>query len=224
MSETDNHDAHSARDTEPSEHADQRQLVPTSGSAAPPPSSLEAALEYAKVGLRIFPGRPRPEGDYKAKTPYITEWQHKASSDPVQIRQWWANWPEAVICLPTGTINGLSPIDVDMKNGKDGFASMRALEDRHGETTRRLVSRTPSGGFHLFYRHRDGIRNSSDQVAVGVDIRGEGGYVVLPPSRTDEGSYEWWLRAPDLSVHLALHAEDMPEAWFQAIIGARGKK
>ena len=174
-------------------------------------------MQYAAHGLRIFPGRAKPDGHRKAKTPLISDWPKQASCNPEQVKKWWAVWPDALICMPTGQSNGLDVVDIDMKNGKDGGRSMREFQERNGEVLCSLVSITPSGGYHLFFGHRDGIRNSVDQVGTGIDIRGEGGYVILPPSQTDAGCYTW-AEPSEPSGNLTSYVSEMPEHLFRAIV------
>ena len=68
-------------------------------------------------------------------------------------------------------------LDIDVKKGKDGFA---AVSDWESLTS--VIARTRSGGAHLYFLNDAAIRCSSDKIALGVDTRGEGGYVILPPS------------------------------------------
>lgn len=88
--------------------------------------------------------------------------------------------PNALIGLPTGAITGIAVLDIDVKNGKDGFA---AVPGWRGMSP--LRSHTASGGAHLFFRADQPIRCATGRD--GVDVRGEGGYVIVPPS---EG-YSW---------------------------------
>jgi len=127
--------------------------------------------------------------------------------------------------MPTGAANGIVVIDVDVKNNKNGTKAIDELIAREERINVKLAARTPSGGFHLHFRHRDGVRNSADQIGVGVDVRGDGGYVILPPSQIDQGAYEWCNGfAPNINAPLAESAGEMPEALFQAIINAKNKK
>lgn len=105
----------------------------------------------------------------------------EATTDPDLIRAWWTKWPEANIGVPTGESTGLLVLDVDHPGGLD------TLEDEHGELPATRTHSTGSGGMHLLYRYPDtGERfgNSSGSLPDGYDIRGEGGYIVAPRSRT----------------------------------------
>jgi hypothetical protein len=117
-----------------------------------------------------------------------------ASTDPGQIRRWWSRWPEANIGIPTGERSGLLVLDID----DHGFTSLDALEEEHGPLPETLTVRTGGGGMHLYLKYPpgSGIRNSAGKVGLGLDVRGEGGYVVAPPSRTDKGPYAFLDRLP----------------------------
>ena len=88
---------------------------------------LASALYYAQRGLRVIPITPS-----ESYPPLITEWQHKATCDPKQIKEWWATWPEANVAIATGVASGVIVVDVDMKNGKNGKATLSALVKQHG--------------------------------------------------------------------------------------------
>jgi putative DNA primase/helicase len=147
---------------------------------------LDAALEYAAQGWPVFPLAPG------TKVPAIPKAEggrgfHDASTDPDQIRRWWKRWPQANIGLPTGTRSGVIVIDEDPRNGGDARALNLPL-------TR--ICRTPHGGRHFYYRHPGaGILvpcDTTGKLGKGIDVRGDGGYVVLPPSVLREGGdYDW---------------------------------
>jgi hypothetical protein len=97
--------------------------------------------------------------------------------------------------VPTGKKSGLVVLDVDVDD--DGPESLARLEHAGAPVPKTARARTGGGGIHLYFRYpreRD-IRNSAVLLGPGLDVRGEGGYVVVPPSRT-QGSYEWVDRSP----------------------------
>lgn len=140
-----------------------------------------AALKLAKAGFPVFPARPD-------KSPYIIGWQTNATTDLDVILGWWTRWPDAMPAIPTGKATGMAVLDVDVKNGKDGEAALRAL-GYNLETLSPLRVSTPSGGQHIYFKWHEGLRNSVDQIALGVDVRGEGGYVIAPGAINETGSY-----------------------------------
>ena len=142
-------------------------------------SILAAALAYASKGWPVFPLRPN------SKVP-ITEHGFKdATTDQVKINAWWAAHPQANVGVVTG--NGLGVIDVDMKNGVNGRQSISAANLTIPNT---LVSKTPSGGYHLYFKSADKIRCAIG-ILPGVDIKGDGGYVVGVGSVIAGQVYKW---------------------------------
>ena len=75
--------------------------------------------------------------------------------------------------------------------GKTASPHFEQLVDRFGPFPTAVSSKTPTGGYHIFYQHRDDIRNTVGKLGPGLDIRGEGGYVFVPPSQTEQGAYVW---------------------------------
>lgn len=154
-------------------------------------SSGEWALEYASRGLYVFPIVP---GDKKP----ACKWRDESTTDQERIRAWWGKNPKANIGLDCGK-SGILAIDLDTKNGQDGPGNWDAL----GYSSDTAMSKTPSGGFHVIYSYSGkDIGNSASKLAQGIDVRGEGGYIVLPPSSVNGASYEWVddcapVRAPD---------------------------
>src|SRR5690606_29518363 len=99
--------------------------------------------------------------------------------------------PGANIGVPTGAASGLVVIDIDTKNGTDGFAAWCQLMDRLEVHYHRTFSHTtPTGGFHLFYDHPGTPIANTVGLVPGVDVRGDGGYVLIPPSTVDGAAYE----------------------------------
>ncbi|MCT2557370.1 AAA family ATPase [Tsuneonella sp. YG55] len=143
---------------------------------------LDAALKYAAAGFPVFPCRNVP-GLPGHKAPLTARGFKDATTDRAQIEAWWRQHPQAFVAVPTGAASGLAVLDIDAKNGKDGFAAVPGWESMTP-----LRSRTGSGGAHLFFRASEPIRSTSNVNGhVGVDTRGEGGYAIVPPS----SGYEW---------------------------------
>lgn len=140
---------------------------------------LSAALAYAAAGLSVFPCRFAP-GQDGHKAPLTARGYKDATTDPAQIAAWWVRHPRALIGMPTGGRNGFAVLDLDRKNGKDGFAAVPGWQ-----RLSQLRARTGGGGAHVFFRADRPIRSTSGRD--GVDVRGEGGYVIVPPST----GYAW---------------------------------
>lgn len=146
-----------------------------------------AALELAALGFRVFPVAPR------GKKPLIKQWQRAATTDPEQVAHWWQKMPNANIGLATGKESGLFVLDRDGPAGNRSYAKLCC---RELEAT--LQVRTGKGVHHYVLWPDDGteIRNSAGRIAEGIDVRGEGGYVVAPPSVHPSGAVYKWLNWP----------------------------
>ena len=153
------------------------------------PMLLKAALSYARRGIPVFPCEPG------GKRPLTYNGFWEATTNMRRIRAWWARWPAANVGVPTGERSGLLVLDVDPRDG--GPQSLDALVRENGPLPRTARARTGGGGVHLFFRYpaQKQIRNSAGCLGPGLDVRGEGGYVVVPPSRT-RGVDEWIERSP----------------------------
>lgn len=150
------------------------------------PDLLEAALRLAARGKPVLPCSPAD------KRPLIAGGFKSATFDPALIREWWARWPGALIGVPTGEASGAVVIDVDVKGGAPGLEAWQRLLEEHGAVNTRTV-RTRSGGLHLYFAW-PGVQVpcSADRLAPGIDVRGDGGYAIVPPSPR----YEVIDRAP----------------------------
>jgi hypothetical protein len=136
---------------------------------------LTAALGYAGKGWPVFPVCGHD------KRPLV-KWKNEATTDAGTIRSWWQRWPLAMIGMPTGAASGVLVVDVDRKNGIDGLANLSAMGiDPFRDTT--LVVETPSGGFHFYFKYDPRSPVKAGAIAPGVEVRAEGGFVVIPPSR-----------------------------------------
>ncbi|WP_315792192.1 MULTISPECIES: bifunctional DNA primase/polymerase [unclassified Bradyrhizobium] len=158
---------------------------------------LNAVLSYVREGWHIFPARidgKVKRGLTSGKRTNGNRWGH--TNDPVRAERYWRRWPAAAIGIPTGSANGIFVVDVDTKagHGIDGLASLKSLEARYGALpeTKRAVS--PTGSVHYYFRLPGGVivKNSSGEIGDGIDVRGEGGMVIAPPSfREGKGAYQW---------------------------------
>ena len=140
-------------------------------------SPSAAACRYAEAGIPVFPCVTG------GKRPLTKRGFHEASTEPRQVARWWARWPRANIGMPTGQISGLEVVDVDVHGAIRGFAAFE-LARREGLTDRwAAFIRTPSGGVHAYYPADPELVQPSWQVPrAGIDFRGSGGYVIVPPS------------------------------------------
>ena len=143
---------------------------------------LQAVLWYAKHGLPVFPCGVR------GKEPLTKHGFKDASTDPAQIREWWGKWPNANIGVPTGTVTHLLVLDCDPRNG--GPADRADIIAKLGPIPDTDEQITGGGGRHLFFGYSGG--RAPKTLAQGIDLKGDGGYVVVAPSLHPNGnSYQW---------------------------------
>lgn len=169
---------------------------------------LDAALAYAARGWPVFPCSPRDkrplvaaDRDHAGKSIKGTGGLKKASTDTDQLRIWWSQWPDAMIGVAMGG-NGLFVLDFDPRID-DATGEEWTLDRLKGELEEQiggalpvsLAVRTPSGGVHVYLNQPAGnpIRNRGN-LPRHVDVRGEGGYVIAPPSVMQDGRRYRWLR------------------------------
>lgn len=160
---------------------------------------IDAAIVYAHRGWPVFPchagGRSfacscgASDCASPGKHPRVRGGLHASSTDGSVIRGWWARWPRANVAVRTGAASGLVVVDIDPAHG--GEDTIASLEGAYGPLPAARSVRTGSGGRHLYFRHPGGtVRNDAGRVlGRGVDLRGDGGYVIAPPSRVACGAY-----------------------------------
>ena len=164
----------------------------------------EAAHDYVERGLAIIPrGGGKKEPGTKSG---LNDW----TDNPGQIDVWWGQGehagkrgnPRYNIGMACGQgSGGIIAIDLDCHSDEaNGLDYLRDWEVEHGKLPETWTQITGSGGKQLFYRAGQDIRNSANG-EIGVDVRGNGGYVVLPPSLHPCGDcYEWSIRPDDMDV------------------------
>ena len=165
---------------------------------------LSVVLSYAQRGWPVLPlhsveaGRCTCHKDCSSpgKHPRTIHGFKDATTDEQRLRGWWESWQNANVGIVTGAASGLVVIDVDPRNG--GLDSLVALEHQYGELPQTLESLTGGGGRHLFFGH-PGIHVHSTTIAPGVDIKADGGYVVVPPSEHHSGRFYDWKPNDDCS-------------------------
>jgi hypothetical protein len=167
------------------------------------PDLLGAALAYAARGWQVFPCKPRD------KRPATPNGFKDATTDRLKIARWWAANPAYNIGVATGTTSGFFALDVD---APEGFKSATMLTMQHGGLPHTKTQRTGGGGWQHLYAMPKGLRigNSAGRLGAGLDVRGDGGYVVVAPSVHPSGkAYEW----RDLNDEIAAPCE-----WLVSLI------
>lgn len=180
------------------------------------------ALAYAGLGWPLVPLHSpsdgpsgcdcrKPCGKNAAKHPRTMHGVSDASADLATVTRWWQMWPNANIGIATGRRSDLVVLDVDFR--ASGDASLATLIDQHGPLPETACVHTGGGGLHYYFAHPGGtVRNSASKLGAGLDIRGEGGYVVAPPSLHVSGAtYTWALVCPSAPL----------PAWMQQRIERR---
>jgi hypothetical protein len=140
----------------------------------------QAALRMARFGFRVFPVIERD------KRPATRHGLNDATRDERRIVRAWSARPHLNVGVKTGQESGIVVLDVD---GDDGWDSLMALQDQHEDLPDTLSVTTPRGGQHFYFVHPGyPVRNSAGLLGYGLDVRGDGGYVLAPPSVGPNGS------------------------------------
>ena len=168
---------------------------------------IEDARSLASRGMALTPCR--------GKIPLTPHGCLDATTDLAQIEAWWTQHPDANIAIATGAKNGIFVVDIDADKG--GEELIKKLEREHFAIPPTVEVITGGGGRHLYFRlpnfdEAPSIKNSASKLAPGIDIRGDGGYVICPPSihPDTKRAYRW-------SVDSALEFADAP-VWLIALV------
>jgi hypothetical protein len=164
-------------------------VILSQGAPVNPVAPVDYALWLASLGIAVFPLNPVNKLPFSnrevAATINVPEPAKNdgglklATTDLASIRAWWSNWPAAMIGIRTGSMSGVYVLDIDRKNDKDGFATLKA----NGWTIPQTVAlQTPSGGAHHYFRiSRDGSqrwKTDAGVLGIGVDRKGDDGFAV----------------------------------------------
>lgn len=135
-----------------------------------------AARELAAAGVAVFPCVPG------GKRPLTEHGFHDATTDPGQVEDWWRRHPDANLAVPTGAISGMVVVDVDVHAPTDGYEAFERAHRAGLVSGWALLVSTPSGGMHAYYQTPDRAQRCWQAARAGVDFRGDGGYILVPPS------------------------------------------
>ena len=176
---------------------------------------IEVALRYVQHGWPVLPIHTPGSRDCSCtardcgspgKHPRTPRGLHDASTDSDRIRGWWGRWPNANIGVVTGARSGLVVLDVDLP---DGPSSLAKLQAEHGRLPATCEQTTGSGGRQLLFAHPDFPVGNRARLRPGLDVRGDGGYIVVPPSiHATGGRYQWTGRLPPAA----------PPRWLLALL------
>lgn len=161
----------------------------------------QAALRYLSSGWSVIPLRPRE------KRPLV-QWEIFQTEHPSidQIEKWFEEHPDANLGVVTGAISDLVVLDVDPAHGGD--ESLMELEQMHGALPDTVESLTGGGGRHIYFRHPGGTVHNRVGLSPGIDLRGDGGLIVTPPSVHPSGRRYYW--------EVSHHPDDTPFAKIPA--------
>lgn len=166
-------------------------------NAVPLVTTLDHALFYCRRGWSVIPIRPG------GKQPLV-RWQRFQGerADEALVTRWFRRWPDANVAIVTGAVSGLVVFDVDPAHGGDD--SLAALERRFGALPETVEVLTGGGGRHLYFGHPGIFFPNRVGIRPGLDLRGDGGYVVAPPSLHPSGRRYMF--------EVSHHPEDLPVA------------
>lgn len=178
----------------------------------------DAALSYAARGWAVFPLVERD------KIPAVKSGFKAASDNAEVIEAWWDAHPSHNVGIATGSVSrGLVVIDLDVDEarGENGLDTLHEWEREYGELPVTASAETGSGGMHLYYMCNTPVGCSVDNEK-GVDVRGDGGYVVAPPSVHPSGGVYAWDNDPgDCPI---AKADDNVYAFIRSVQGAPKRK
>jgi RecA-family ATPase len=162
---------------------------------------LSERLGEVLFTFKKFPAWITPDGN---KVPIIKDWQTLATDNKIQLDQWFKkyNGPNFLWGIPTGKVNNIYALDVDMKKGKNGQESLTKLGEAIPNTA---WQQTRSGGYHLVFRPNGQVLGNSVNFLDGLDIRGEGGWIA------DYGIEQSTASIADFPSWLYPHIKSRPE-------------
>lgn len=160
-------------------------------------SVKSAALAYLARGWSVIPMRSRSKQPMVRWEPY----QHRLAT-PEEIEDWFRRWPDANVGIVTGRISGLIVLDVDPRHFGDD--SLYGFERVYGPLPDTVEAITGSGGRHIYFAYPGRKVRNIVGLAPGLDIRGDGGVIVAPPSIHPSGrQYEWEISHDPETTSLA---------------------
>lgn len=192
---------------------------------------LDYALQYAARGWPVFPCHTAHDGKCScgktgctrpAKHPHTKNGLKDASTDPEQIRRWWATWPDANIAYAPDEKTVIVDVDIKHNDGKYGDETLDTLTRANGDLPDTVLSLTGGGGLQYFFSTDKPVKNGTDVLGENsaIDTRSKGGYVILPPSVHISGqTYEWEASSDPEDIPLAT----IPDWLYKALTKPEGK-
>lgn len=171
---------------------------------------LKHALLYAQFGWAVF---PITKND---KVPFAgTHGCKDATKNEDEIVKIFEKYKETNLGVATGAYSGIVVIDIDNKNGGSGEIALEALEAKYGKLPETVEAFTPSGGRHLIFKAPQGVRiaNSTNNLGQYIDVRGDGGYILVSPSFIGGKEYCWEVTHSPFNFPIA----ELPQ-WLLALV------
>lgn len=180
-------------------------------------SKAEAALFYTSLGWALLPLHNIMQGKCSCgisdcrspgKHPRLAHGVKEASNDPEQVKTWWEQWPDANIGIAAGNASGILLLDVD---GEEGIEVIKKKEVSLIDETLPVIKTGSGKGYHFYFKPFLDETPNGVRIAPGLDIRGDNGYGILPPSDHISGEKYEWVTSPEAT---------MPEApqWLKQLI------
>lgn len=154
------------------------------GRAATASSILQAATTLAHARIPVFPCVPG------AKQPLTAHGFKSASAEVAQVQAWWEATPDANIGIPTGAASGIAVVDVDVHDVGAGYAAFERARRGGLVDAWNLLVHTPCDGMHAYFAPSSPNMRSWSLPTQHLDFRGDGGYIIAPPSRIKTPSGE----------------------------------
>jgi hypothetical protein len=174
-------------------------------------ANLTVALRYAAAGIAVFPCN-------ELKKPLV-KWRDASTTRTDTLRFWWRTWPDSIVGIDLAK-TGLIVVDADRHDpAKDGVAALATLESDNEPFDAHPIIRTPRNGYHhIFKQPAEPLGNSTGALPDGIDIRGDGGYVVAAGCTTDAGAWVADDDAPDLVESYKADVVPVLPDWFAGIV------
>ena len=181
---------------------------------------LDQVLYVAGLGLRVHPLSARN------KVPLLDEWTRKASTSEKTIRKWFKEFKDCNWGISTGFESGVFVVDIDPKHGGDkSWAELTA----NSKLPKTLEVITGTRGLHYYFKYPTNTVVTNSPLGKGIDIRGEGGNIVIPPSTHPNGTTYTWAkgRTPDKAsiakapAWLLKRIKDTSISEFPSLIGTK---
>lgn len=163
---------------------------------------LDQAIKYLEIGFSVIPIR---HGDKKP----LIKWEEyqKRKATIAELISWWTTYPNANIGIVTGEISNLFVVDVDTEEGNENLNALGF------ESIITPTVKTPRGGQHLYFRYPQGSNITIGAGKIkGTDFRGNGGFVVAPPSLNGNGKHYEWVIGLETDI-----ASSLPDVYLKSI-------